>query len=78
MKFSQLIEYNIKNIVLEKSYTKCREKTSPKPFSGKLKMRISLNQLTKLLYSLILLYPKLRAIKNKLKISYRSIAFTSY
>ena len=49
MKFSQLIEYNIKNIVLEKSYTKCREKTSPKPFSGKLKMRISLNQLTKLL-----------------------------
>ena len=29
MKFSQLIEYNMKNIFLEKSYTKCGGETSP-------------------------------------------------
>ena len=33
IKFSQLIEYNMKNI-LEKSYTKCGGKTSLRPFSG--------------------------------------------
>ena len=42
-KFSQLIEYNMKNI-LEKSYTKCGGKTSLRPFSGKLKLSISLDQ----------------------------------
>ena len=29
MKFGQLIEYNIKNNFLEKSYTKCGGETSP-------------------------------------------------
>ena len=36
MKFGQLIECNMRNILLEKSYTKCSEKTSPRPFSEKL------------------------------------------
>ena len=36
MKFRQLIEYNMRSIFLQKSYTKCDEKTSPKPFSEKL------------------------------------------
>ena len=36
MKFGQLIEYNMKNIFLEKSYAKCGGETSSKPFSGKL------------------------------------------
>ena len=35
MKFGQLIECNMRNIFLEKSYTKCREETSPRPFSKK-------------------------------------------
>ena len=30
MKFGQLIEYNISNIFLEKSYTKCGRKTIPR------------------------------------------------
>ena len=34
MKFGQLVEYNMGNIILEKSYTKCGEETSPRPFSG--------------------------------------------
>ena len=44
MKFGQLIECNIRNIFLEKSYTKYDGETSPRPFSGKLKFSISLNQ----------------------------------
>ena len=34
-KFGQLIEYNIRNIFLEKSYTKCCGVTNAIPFSGK-------------------------------------------
>ena len=44
MKFGQLIEYDIRNIFLEKSYTKCDGETSARLFSGKLKLRISLDQ----------------------------------
>ena len=32
MKLGQLIEYNMRNIFLEKSYTKCGGETSPRPF----------------------------------------------
>ena len=44
MKFGQLIEYNIRNIFLEKSYTKCGGEIIPRPFSKKLKLSISLDQ----------------------------------
>ena len=53
----------MRNIILEKSYTKCDGETSPRPFSGKLKLSISLDQWSKVLYSLFLLYPKLKAIE---------------
>ena len=33
MKFGQLVEYNIRNIFHEKSYTKCGGETSSRPFS---------------------------------------------
>ena len=62
MKFDQLIEYNMRKIFLEKSYTKCGGETSPWPFSGKLNLRISLNQSLEF-SSLFLLYPKLMAIE---------------
>ena len=39
MKFGQLIEYNMRNIFLEKSYTKCGGETSPTAFSEKSKLR---------------------------------------
>ena len=32
MKFGELIEYNMKNIFLEKSYAKCDEELVPDPF----------------------------------------------
>ena len=44
LKFGQLIECNMKNIFLEKSYAKCGEETSPRPFSEKLKLSTSLDQ----------------------------------
>ena len=47
LRFGQLIEYNMRNIFLEKSYTKCGRKTSPRPFTGKFKMSLSLDQYSK-------------------------------
>ena len=44
MKFGQLIHYNMRNIFLEKSCTKCGRETSSKHFSEKLKLNISLDQ----------------------------------
>ena len=44
MKFGQLIEYNMGNNFLEKSYTKCVGETSPRPFSEKSKLSVSLDQ----------------------------------
>ena len=64
MKFSQLIEYNMRNIFLEKSYTKCGGETIPRPFSKKSKLSISLDQYSKVLYILFLLFAKLRTIES--------------
>ena len=75
MKFGQLIECNERNIVLEKSYAKCTGEISPGPFSGKLKLSISLDQQSKVSYSLFLLYRKSKAI---FKISGRPLAYASY
>ena len=43
MIFGQLIEYNMRNTFLEKSYTECGAETSPRPFSEKLKLSIDLD-----------------------------------
>ena len=64
MKLDQLIEYNMKIIFLEKSYTKGGGKTIPRPFSKKLKVTLSPGQQSTGLYSLFQLYAKLRAIKE--------------
>ena len=44
MEFGQLIECNMRNVFLEKSFTKHSGETSPIPFSEKLKLSISLEQ----------------------------------
>ena len=63
MEFGQLIEYNMRNIFLEKLYTKCGGETIPRNFSEKTKLSIFLDQLSKVLYSLFLLHVKLKTIK---------------
>ena len=56
MKYGQLLEYNMRNIFLETSYTKCGVETSPRHFSKISKLSISPDQQSKVLYRLILLY----------------------
>ena len=63
MEFGQLIEYNMRNIFVEKLYTKCGGETIPRNFSEKTKLSIFLHQLSKVLYSLFLLHVKLKTIK---------------
>ena len=43
MKFGHLIEYNIRNLFIEKSYTKCGKETIPRPFPEKSKLSLSLD-----------------------------------
>ena len=63
MKLAQLMEYNLWNIFVKKSYTKCARETIPRSLSKISKLSISLDQYFKVLNSLFLLYAKLRAIK---------------
>ena len=63
MKFGHLKGCNMRNIFLKKSYKKCGGEIRPRPFSEKSKFTISLDQHYKVLYRLLLLYPKFRAIE---------------
>ena len=56
MKFDQLLDYELRNIFLEKSYTKYGEETSLIPFSEKLKLSIPLDQQSKVLYNFFIVY----------------------
>ena len=53
-KFGPLIEYNMKNITVEKSCTKCGGKTCPRNIFKKSKFSMSLDQQSEVLYSLVL------------------------
>ena len=44
VKFGQLIEHNMRNIFVEKSYKKCAGETIPRPLSKKSKLNVSLDQ----------------------------------
>ena len=44
MKFGQLIEYNIRNISLKKSFSKCGGETIPRQYSKKSKLGVFLDQ----------------------------------
>ena len=50
MKFGSFKEYNMRNIFLEKSYTKYGGKTIPRPFSKKSILSISLEQYCKVCF----------------------------
>ena len=63
IKYGKLIEYNMRNNFLEKSYTKCGGETILRPFSKKSKLSISFNQWSKVLCNLFLLYAQLGTIE---------------
>ena len=44
MELVQLVEYNMRNIFIEKSYTKCGGDTIPRPISEKSKLSTYLDQ----------------------------------
>ena len=50
MKFGQLIEYNLRNIFLEESYTECDGETILRPLFKRSNLSISLDQYPKVLY----------------------------
>ena len=54
----------MRKIFLEKSCTKCDGETIHRPFSENLKLNISLDQKSEVLYGSFLLYAKLRAIET--------------
>ena len=56
MKFGQLIYCNMRNIFLEKLYTKCNGETSPKPFK--------IEQISGSIILKFLLHAKFRAIET--------------
>ena len=64
MKPAQLLEYNLRHIFLEKSYTKCGGETITRPFSKKSKLSLSLDQYSKVLYILLLLFAKFRTFES--------------
>ena len=61
--FSQLIQHNMTNIFLDKSYIKCDEESIPRPFSKNSKLSISLDLYPKVLLGLFLLFAELRVIE---------------
>ena len=68
MKFGQVIVYNIRNIFLEKSYTKCDGETVPRPFSKKRKFSIQF----------VFIVCRVEVYLKILKLSCRPFAFNSY
>ena len=67
----------MKNISLEESCTKGGGETSPRPFSIKSKLIISLDQQCKVLCTLILLYVLVKDYQNIVIPRCRSLAFTT-
>ena len=63
MKFGPLIEYNIRNIFHEEPHTNCGGGTFLRPFPNRSKLSLPLDQKPNVVYSLYLLYRKLRAIE---------------
>ena len=66
---------NMRNIFLEKAYTRCGKENGPRSFSEKLKLSISLDQQFKVLYGSLLLYDEMKSYENILKRSCRPLAF---
>ena len=66
MKFGQLIERNMRNIFLEKSY-KCRGETSRRPFFEKSKLSISLEQQSEMLIQFIFIACPCRGLPKSIE-----------
>ena len=77
MNFGQLIKYNMKNIFLEKSFTKVVEKLLPDPFLKNQIEHIS-ESISKSLMQFVYVVFQVEGYQNILKLSCRPLVFTSY
>ena len=76
MKFGQLVECNIRSILLEESCTKCGEETISRPFTKKIEIEnISLDQS---FIQLVFIVSQVEGYQNILKLSCKLLAITSY
>ena len=73
MKFDQLIEYNMKNVFLEKSYKKCGGYTIPRSFPKK----SNLSNVSNVFLQFVFIVYQVEDYRNILKLSCRPFAFTS-
>ena len=78
MKFGQLIEYNMRNIFLEKSYTKMWWRNYSQTLSWKTKINHIYGSIVSSLIQFFFIVSKVEGYRNILKLSCRSLVFTSY
>ena len=57
MKFGQLTEYNVRNVFLQKSYTKCGGKAIPRPFYRNSNLSITVDQQSEMLQFAFIVCP---------------------
>ena len=78
MKFTHLIQYNMRTIFLEILYTKCGGETVLRPFSKKSKLSISLNKQSQNYINFVFIVCRVDECRNILKLIRRLLAFTTY
>ena len=78
MNSRQLIEYNVKSIFLEKTYTKYNGEAFSRLFYKKSKLTISLDQQFEMIQRLFLLYVQVEVYQSILKLRSWALAFTLY
>ena len=78
LKFVMLIEYNMRNIVLERSHASCDREASSRLFHKKSKLSLSLYPRSKMLCSLFLLYLQVEVYQILLKLRCWPLALTLY
>ena len=71
----KLIEYNMRNIFIEKSHTKWAGETIPRPLSKKSKLCISLDQQCKVLNNLFLLHANFEGYSKYSEIKLQAACF---
>ena len=76
MKFGQLIEYNIWNILVEKSYTKFGGETTLRPLSKKNKIGPTSGSIKKSFKKFVFIVCQFEGYRNIMKSSCRSLVFT--
>ena len=77
MKFRQTMQYKMRKIFLEKSYTKCGGETIPRPFSKKIKIEHISGSIVSFI-QFVLIVCQVGGLSKYIETKMQSLAFTSY